>query len=202
MFHDETHTGANRIPEDMTADMGSAERVLHIPELLELICMHLPALDVLVNQRVSKTWQSTIQHSRCLQEKLFFKASVPRENNDEARLLEPRDFAWNPFILRFGTLGNRSVLLDTKTLHLEDYGHGSWKKMFVVNPTDYDISMMRGRWSWKPIRTHVEDPDGVRMSQIVDLEITTAKVHGLTYSIELEPMYMKATKYPWWENIR
>lgn len=196
MFHNEIHPEGREIAEETTiADMGPPERVLQVPELLELICMHLPALDVLVYQRVSKMWQSTIQCSGSLQEKLFFKASVPRSNNDHTRIFKPPGFAWNPFLLEFGNWGYRSMYLEIRILRLKDYDSASWKKMFVVSPTDYPIFVVREHaFSRKPTRNRLEDPEGARMSQIADLETKTAENPGLAGYIELGAMYSRATK--------
>ncbi|KAK5119519.1 hypothetical protein LTR85_007619 [Meristemomyces frigidus] len=45
------------------------------PELVEMILMQLPLPDVLLAQRVDKTWKGIIQSSPQLQRTLFFKAS-------------------------------------------------------------------------------------------------------------------------------
>lgn len=52
----------------------AVRRVLLIPELLELILLHLPLQDVLViAQRVSRGWKAAIDSSPALQEALFFR---------------------------------------------------------------------------------------------------------------------------------
>ncbi|KAK0322498.1 hypothetical protein LTR82_006457 [Friedmanniomyces endolithicus] len=48
-----------------------ASQVLQLPELLELILLHLSQKDLLLSQRVSRTFRSTINHSPTLQRALF-----------------------------------------------------------------------------------------------------------------------------------
>ena len=57
--------------------LDSAERLAHrvfdTYELLEMVLQQLPMRDVLLAQRVSKTWKKVISQSQSLQRKLFFK---------------------------------------------------------------------------------------------------------------------------------
>ncbi|KAF2232139.1 hypothetical protein EV356DRAFT_517626 [Viridothelium virens] len=50
----------------------SSKRVLEVPELLESILSHLSPRDLLLSQRVSRTWASLIASSPPLQRRLFF----------------------------------------------------------------------------------------------------------------------------------
>lgn len=52
----------------------AAARTLSTPELLEIDLLHLPPREVLILQRVSKTWLSTAEGSIKLQRWLFFKS--------------------------------------------------------------------------------------------------------------------------------
>ena len=51
----------------------AASRVLEIAELHEMILYELPPLDLLISQRVSRSWQNTISKSKKLQQALFFQ---------------------------------------------------------------------------------------------------------------------------------
>ncbi|TKA47260.1 hypothetical protein B0A54_02738 [Friedmanniomyces endolithicus] len=48
-----------------------ARQVLQLPELLELVLLHLSQKDLLLSQRVSRSFRSTINHSIILQRALF-----------------------------------------------------------------------------------------------------------------------------------
>ncbi|TKA41779.1 hypothetical protein B0A54_08205 [Friedmanniomyces endolithicus] len=48
-----------------------ASQVLQLPELLELVLLHLSQKDLLLSQRVSPTFRTTITHSPTLQRALF-----------------------------------------------------------------------------------------------------------------------------------
>ena len=54
-------------------------QALSVPELLELILLHLPPKDLLMSQRVDRYWQETIRNSASLQKALFL---LPGEADD------------------------------------------------------------------------------------------------------------------------
>ncbi|KAK5705545.1 hypothetical protein LTR97_002664 [Elasticomyces elasticus] len=54
--------------------MGAAAAVADTAELTEMILLNLPLLDILMAQRVSRTWQQLITTSPDLQRALFFRA--------------------------------------------------------------------------------------------------------------------------------
>ena len=56
----------------MTAIESSAEQVFRLPELLEIILLYLPQKDLLLSQRVARSFRRTIQGSVRLQKALFF----------------------------------------------------------------------------------------------------------------------------------
>lgn len=74
----------------------AAVKVLAVTELREAIITHLLSRDVLVLQRVSKTWQATILGHSMLQRALGFEAnslpsvtcSQPWDDEDESNLLD------------------------------------------------------------------------------------------------------------------
>ena len=101
-----------------------------IPELLEMILENARHQDLLVWQRVSKTWQAVIQDSPRIQEKLHFR-SPPCKNKHEQKSV-----VWNPLIEFFPCiLGAHSFVITRKTPGEEAcYPTASWKRMFVTSP--------------------------------------------------------------------
>lgn len=59
----------------MATVASATDRTLGITELLEMILERLPLRDLLLVQRVSKTWRANIEASQKLQEKLFLKGT-------------------------------------------------------------------------------------------------------------------------------
>ena len=76
----------------MDSVMATASRVFAIPELLENILLHLPECDLLLAQRVNKSFRDVNTASLHLQRKLFFTADVKSEYGMGS------DLKWNPFI--------------------------------------------------------------------------------------------------------
>ena len=58
-------------------NQSAASQVFAIPELLEPILQHLPIKDLLLSQRVAKTWQQTTIGSPSLRKTLFLEAATP-----------------------------------------------------------------------------------------------------------------------------
>ena len=73
--------------------MSSVARVFAIPELLEHILTRLPVRDLLIDQRVNKTFHAVTKSSPHLQRKLFFAAGA-RQNGDWITIPE-----WNPLLV-------------------------------------------------------------------------------------------------------
>ncbi|KAK0513575.1 hypothetical protein JMJ35_003939 [Cladonia borealis] len=131
-------------PDSVTAELSSPEsvtalsKVSAIPELFETILAHLPALEVLIHQRINSTWRNIIRKSSPLQEKLFFKCDLviadvdnPWPSEDLLRL------ETNPFI----QLLHKRQFLDRQNKRVHDhelgkldYPEASWKKMYLTRP--------------------------------------------------------------------
>lgn len=62
-----------------------------IPELLVMMLEYATPQDVLLWQRVNKTWHANTQESTRLQEKLYFRTKLCKN------VTEQRDAVWNPF---------------------------------------------------------------------------------------------------------
>lgn len=76
--------------------MRASAQALDLPELLGLILPHVPAHDLLFQQRVNKTWQAVIKRSPSLQRKFLLRADVWEVNHR----CSVRD--WNPFLSHLG----------------------------------------------------------------------------------------------------
>nr|OQO30502.1 hypothetical protein B0A51_01731 [Rachicladosporium sp. CCFEE 5018] len=68
----------------------SGKALLNIIELLELLLTHLDLKTLLLSQRVSTTWNTTIAQSRVLQEKLFFRFKTGNHKDKVNTLLVHR----------------------------------------------------------------------------------------------------------------
>lgn len=89
-------------------------------------------MDLLIWQRVNKTWQAAIQRSSRIQEKLFFKV---RPCEDE---YEFEDAVFNPFMNRF--LVRRRA---PKKSFIEKASHAtaSWKQMAITNQSITELEL-------------------------------------------------------------
>lgn len=72
----------------------NGNKVCAIPELLESILLELPIKDLLLVQRVSKGWQSTVETSFKIQQALYYKER-PLSSLDPDNTLDI-----NPFFYR------------------------------------------------------------------------------------------------------
>jgi hypothetical protein len=66
------NTVESQEPEQEQEAPTAAHQVLHLPELLELILLYLPQKDLLLSQRVCRSFRYTIEGSLRLQRALFF----------------------------------------------------------------------------------------------------------------------------------
>ena len=67
--------------------MSAAQRFFQIPELLEVILRELQPQELLLNQRVSKSFKQTIEGSTKLQQKLFYQRDPTQTDFTTARPL-------------------------------------------------------------------------------------------------------------------
>ena len=72
--------------------MTAESRIFAIPELLENFLLHLPERDLLLAQRVSRSFRDVTTASVQLQRKLFLTVDIKSENGLATKL------EWNPFI--------------------------------------------------------------------------------------------------------
>ncbi|KAK5708067.1 hypothetical protein LTR97_000607 [Elasticomyces elasticus] len=57
----------------------ATNNVLNLPELLEVILLHLPARDLLFAQKVCKTWKLTVDTTLSIQKALFFAPGTVKD---------------------------------------------------------------------------------------------------------------------------
>lgn len=133
--------------------MASSKRVVGVPELLELILEYADARDIFCWQRVDKEWQSVIQRSHGIQDKIHFRSAVYKptrslDNHDGDAIVEVE---WNPIIsyherqdsveytvMRGQLQERRSEISSLRVQLLQDLDAGhpeaSWKPIFITKP--------------------------------------------------------------------
>ncbi|MCJ1452028.1 hypothetical protein MMC28_002368 [Mycoblastus sanguinarius] len=145
--------------------MASAHQVFTIPEILEIIIFHLPEQDLLLLQRVNKTWLDIIKTSPHLQQKLFYTASVLESAKSVAKI------KWNPFLRHFmkcrgQRLAHQKVELDVVTIAQADYPTASWKNMFFTQPAASGMLISKIQYDSYIVSSVMNRADGVRMGQM------------------------------------
>jgi hypothetical protein len=154
--------------------LAAAARTLSTPELLELILSQLSAYDLLLAQRVCKTWHTLISSSPTLQTALFFH--VPKcATSSKQHTLNPFINSAIPFLLtRDGNLsGDEIDKLDPEVLQITDAPkrfrfsawsryeeawkrkEASWRDMYVALPPVTRVVFMRD--SCGPAGEHVSE---------------------------------------------
>ena len=116
--------------------MSPSSKTFGIPELLEMILEYATPQDVLLWQRVNKTWHAIIQKSTLLQEKLYFRIK-PCKN-----VTEQHDAIWNPFTELLFARDSRDYSPYMFRLPIgndafsgkANYPTASWKRMLMTSP--------------------------------------------------------------------
>lgn len=161
----------------------SAQTVFAIPELLELILLKLPFLDLVRAQMINQRVYDVIESSHLLQEALFFRASpassFPRPNP----LLQPclnaqfLDLRSNQTRCRYLHKPRGRRMVDWKKWPTVNYREGfklnlkptgeavrrkdaSWRRMLIVQPPVAELEVNG------PPSRKVEDQFGVTMSEL------------------------------------
>ncbi len=136
--------------------MTTAQRVLGIPELLELILEYADDMNVFCWQRVDRAWRHVVQNSHRIQDKIHFRSAVretiPSEEFSDREAID--DYEWNPIMFELGrhvfddALWNTGIPIRYQDGHwsspplsvkaLQDLSRGnaeaSWKGIFVAKP--------------------------------------------------------------------
>ena len=115
-----------------TSAMHPSTKTFGIPELLEVILENATPRNVLLWQRVNKTWQTAIKTSPRIQEKLFFKIKPCKDKYEQNHAM------WNPFIESLLVEQMDSGCCYGIAPHAFDgrcsYPTASWKQMFITSP--------------------------------------------------------------------
>lgn len=150
----------------------SCDQVLHTPELLELILLHLPMRDLLLAQRTCQKFRNLIRTSPTLQQILYLKplpesatptSTSPTPNLSSYGTAEPVTESWqrNPLLISpFLPWFNRTrckIKFDLTTLDVFENSalakpnlrsifltpEASWRQMLVVQPPVTRLDLIR-----------------------------------------------------------
>ncbi|GME25960.1 hypothetical protein GTA08_BOTSDO01230 [Neofusicoccum parvum] len=130
----------------MGSRRSAKDRVLEVPDLLELILLYCPVFTLLHAQRVAHTWRHTIQASMPLQQELFFRPK-PRTVNE----LGSTVWHYNPLLFIafpswFAQPRNRYHMPDVRAFEEMDWDRNpkrhkaftrpeaSWRRMLPTQP--------------------------------------------------------------------
>lgn len=92
---------------DQTKPHAACPQVLHTPELLENILVHLDRKTLLLSQRVNTTFKNVIAGSKPLQRRLFFLPDSKPQTSSWSSTLKSRSWVFND-LLRCGWTGGPS----------------------------------------------------------------------------------------------
>ena len=107
-----------------------------VPELLEMILEHARHQDLLLWQRVNKTWHAAIQQSPRILEKLHFRNQPCKDKHEQ------KSVSWNPLMESFSrTLSIYSCEVPKDAFANACYPTASWKQMFVTSPAVTELRM-------------------------------------------------------------
>ncbi|KAF7190714.1 hypothetical protein HII31_07873 [Pseudocercospora fuligena] len=122
----------------------ACHNTLGTSELLENILLHLPMRDLLLDQRVCKTWKACIDSSVKLQRGLFFKPAGniiahPRLQEGVVIMWSPKNLFVNPLLLdAFGSFNLARDILHLKSKPCSEdrftRSDASWQKMLLTQP--------------------------------------------------------------------
>lgn len=112
--------------EEKTLTKTAAERVLTTPELLDEILLDLPQQQLLLVQRVCRTWRHCITSSNPLQAALFLRPGTTCNAKSQDPKRAPSAVEFNPLLQsRFPSFFDGSVYINDLNLHLHNLG--PWK---------------------------------------------------------------------------
>lgn len=146
----------------------SALGVLELPELLELIILELPIVDIMATARVNRRWSDIIEASTKIQQKLFLRPSAatvkPAECAPRHRFgpCYPKHITINPVLksnilgwsnagearMRLGptvVTGSRSERTVSGLSHAVLRPEASWREMFATSPpcTELEVELQQ-----------------------------------------------------------
>lgn len=167
--------------------MTAAHQVLELPELLEHILFYVSEQDLLLAQRVSKTFRDVIIGSSLLQQRLFFRPALQRDVEQVSFISNPllvkRFWPWYKMSASYIWGTWKSDAFDALQWNLNDWTFqayaredASWRRMLVVQPgiirlrvwkitTDSD----RTRDKIQHAELTIQPNQGLRMGILYDL---------------------------------
>ena len=155
-------------PEGSSSESFTApSKVFAIPELLEMILVHLPARDLLMCERINKTWHAVIKESNTLQEKLFYRCDLATLNSD----MDKEDLEINPFFLLVQRRWSFAVYQENAADGFRglDYPEASWKKMYLSRPAVCKVAMRKSpHTSSSDLSVQVIQHDTISMHHLRD----------------------------------
>ncbi|KAM0797328.1 hypothetical protein BDR22DRAFT_975454 [Usnea florida] len=159
-----------------TSAMHPSTRTFGIPELLEIILEYGIPRDVLLWQRVNKTWQTAIKSSPRIQEKLFFRNEPCKDKTEQTHAI------WNPFTESFLVDNMSSECCRWIVPHSFDgkssYPTASWKQMYITSPAV--IGLRTIIYSSEDIEhaRPIVCRSGITISQLAEFEAEVIAAHG------------------------
>ena len=164
-------------PESVSA----RSKVFGITELLETVLTHLPARDLLMCERINKTWHAVIKESNTLQEKLFYRCDLVTLSRD----MDDSDLEINPFFLLLQRRWSFAVFQENAADGFEglDYPEASWKKMYLSRPAVCKMGIRK------------KSPDSSTSDLLVEvIQDNTIKMNHLRDSSPLIPAVIRLSQ--------
>ena len=173
-----------------TSAMHPSTETFGIPELLEVILENATPRDVLLWQRVNKTWQTAIKTSPRIQEKLFFRIEPCKSKHEQYHA------TWNPFINSFleevinsgCCRGIDRLAFDGKSSHPT----ASWRQMFITSPAATGLKTIIFGGEDTEFGRQIVCGSGITIGQLADFraEVNAANAHsGLDVDINVCKKY-------------
>ena len=154
-------------------------KVFAIPELIEMVFVHLPALDVLFCQGINRTCRGVISKSGALKEKLFYECDLAEDPKHFGGVDHLLWLETNPFI---GLLHRRQVLARQKKKEVDDHSleklhnvEASWKNMYLTRPALCTIeTRKKGTPPNSGHRSNIRlsKSDGIRMHHLHEMDLS------------------------------
>ena len=141
-----------------TENNGPATKVFAIPELLEAILLHLSTRDLLLSQRVAKTWKTTIDGSHLLRQALFLDP-IPAQTAWIARL-NPEGEQSSPKEPNTFSIGKYTVT----QLPASQLPNISDSTTFISNHVTLNTLLLtRGHFQPLTLRDRLQNGEGLRL---------------------------------------
>ena len=166
-----------------TSAMHPSTKTFGIPELLEIILENATPRDLLLWQRVNKSWQAAIKTSPRIQEKLFFRIEPCKHKYEQNHAM------WNPFIESFLEAHMDSGCcyeIDPEAFDgRRSYPTASWKQMFITSPAAIGLRIMIYGSGDIELGRAIVCRSGITIGQLADFraEVTSGYTHSVGINI-------------------